>query len=45
MIVKKGNQYVVKSENGKKVLSAPMSKEHAKERLAQIEYFKSRSKK
>jgi predicted RNase H-like nuclease len=44
MIVKVSpHLYVVKSESGKR-LSKPMSKEAAKKRLGQIEYFKHRGK-
>lgn len=41
MLVKQPNgKYVVKSSDGKKTLSKPMSHDAAKKRLAQIEYFK-----
>ncbi len=40
MIVPKGKKFVVKSEKTGKPLSKPLSKEGAKKRLAQIEYFK-----
>lgn len=39
MIVKAGNQYVVKSESGKN-MSKPIPLAAAKKRLAQVEYFK-----
>jgi hypothetical protein len=39
-----GGKYVVVSKKGKK-LSKPLSKEKAKERLAEIEYFKHKNKK
>jgi hypothetical protein len=41
MIRKVGDKYVVFSEKGKR-LSKPMSKEKAKKRLRQIEFFKHR---
>jgi hypothetical protein len=41
MIRKVGDKYVVYSEKGKR-LSKPMSKEKAKKRLRQIEFFKHR---
>jgi hypothetical protein len=41
MIRKVGDKYVVFSEKGKP-LSKPMSKEKAKKRLRQIEFFKHR---
>lgn len=39
MLKKVGNKFEVRSEHGKR-LSKPMSKDKAKKRLAQIEYFK-----
>lgn len=45
MIKHAGNgKYVVKSENGKKTLSKPMSHVQAVKRLQQIEYFKNKAK-
>ena len=43
MIKKSGSKYIVKSEKGKN-LSKPMSKNQAKHRLKQIEYFKHKNK-
>lgn len=43
-IKKQGGKYVVKSKSGKN-LSRPLSKEGAKRRLRQVEYFKRRGKK
>lgn len=40
MIVKQGNKYVVKSEDGSKRLGTYSSHEAANRRLQQIEYFK-----
>lgn len=40
MIVKTGNKYVVKSENGSKRLSHPTTHAAAVKRLRQVEYFK-----
>lgn len=40
MIKKTGEKFVVKSEDGKKNLSKPVSKEQAVKRLQQVEYFK-----
>lgn len=40
MISKEGSGYVVRSEGGKKLSKKYRSKEEAKKRLAQIEYFK-----
>ena len=40
MIVKRDDGYYILSEDGKKVLGGPYSKEHADKRLRQIEYFK-----
>lgn len=42
-IRKVNNKYVVYSKEGKR-LSKPLSKEKAKERLRQIEYFKHKKK-
>ena len=39
MIVKQGNKYVVKSHSGKN-LGSYSSKDAAKKRLKQVEYFK-----
>lgn len=41
MIRKENNQWVVRSEDGKKVLGKFPTKKKAKERLREIEYFKS----
>jgi hypothetical protein len=40
MIKKTGNKYLPVSESGKKFLKHPVSKEKAKKRLKQVEYFK-----
>lgn len=40
MIVKSGNKFLVKSEDGKKTLGTYDSKEEAIKRLRQIEWFK-----
>jgi hypothetical protein len=40
MIKKEGNKYSVWSEDGKKRLGKPASKEQAVKRLRQVEYFK-----
>lgn len=41
MIVKKENEYYVKSADGKKTLGGPYkTKEAAQKRLQQVEYFK-----
>ena len=44
LVIKKvGSKFVVVSHTGKR-LGRPMSKEEAKKRLAQIEYFKHKKK-
>lgn len=40
MIVKSGKGYQVKSESGKNLSKKGISKDKAKKRLAQVEYFK-----
>lgn len=40
MIVKTKSGYQVKSESGKNLSKLNLSKEQAKKRLAQVEYFK-----
>ena len=40
MILKSGNKYIIKSEDGNKTLGTFNTKEEAEERLRQIEYFK-----
>ena len=40
MIIKQGDKYVIKSEDGKKTLGTYNTKEAAEKRLQQIEYFK-----
>lgn len=42
MIVKQGDKYVIKSEDGSKILGTYPTRELAVKRLAQIEYFKNR---
>ena len=42
MIVKSGSGYQVKSEGGKNLSKAGLSKKAAKKRLRQVEYFKHR---
>lgn len=42
MILKSGNKYIIKSEDGSKTLSTFNTREEAEERLRQIEYFKHR---
>lgn len=44
MIRKEGSQYVVRSEDGTKVLGRSATRAGAKKRLAQVEYFKSLDK-
>lgn len=44
MIRKENGKYVVKSEDGTKVLGTYETKEEAEKRLQQIEYFKHRDK-
>jgi len=43
MIVKQGDKYIVKSEEGKN-LSKPMSKPEAEHRLREVEIFKAMDK-
>ena len=45
MIVKSGNKFLVKSEDGKKTLGTYDSKEEAVKRLRQIEWWKHAGKK
>lgn len=45
MIVKQGTKYVIKSEDGSKVLGTYDSKEQAVKRLRQIEFFRNKGKK
>lgn len=40
MIVKTQQGYIVKSESGKNLSKPNLTKEKAKKRLAQVEYFK-----
>lgn len=45
MILKIGDKYVIKSEDGKKTLGTYATREEAEKRLQQIEYFKHKPKK
>lgn len=40
MIRKENGKYVVRSENGKKILGTYDTEERAKKRLKEVEYFK-----
>lgn len=40
MIVKSGNKYTLKSKDGSKTLGKNMSKEQAKKRERQVQFFK-----
>jgi len=40
MILKQGEKYIIKSEDGKKTLGTYDTREEAEKRLKQIEYFK-----
>ena len=44
MITKTKKGYQVKSESGKNLSKPNLTKEQAKKRLAQVEYFKSKKK-
>lgn len=44
MIKKTGSGYVVKSEGGKNLSKPNLTKEQAKKRLQQVEYFKHKGK-
>lgn len=45
MIVKVGDKFVIKSEDGSKTLGTYTTKEEAEKRLKQIEYFKHKGRK
>lgn len=45
MIIKVGDKFVIKSEDGSKTLGTYGTKEEAEKRLREIEYFKHRGKK
>lgn len=40
MILKEGDKYVIKSEDGSKTLGTYATREEAEKRLREIEYFK-----
>lgn len=43
MILKEGDKYVIKSEDGSKTLGSYATREEAEKRLREIEYFKHKS--
>ncbi len=45
MILKEGDKYVIKSEDGSKTLGTYATREEAEKRLREIDYFKNRGKK
>lgn len=45
MIIKQGDKFVIKSEDGSKTLGTYATKEEAEKRLKQIEMFKAMKKK
>ncbi len=45
MILKQGDKYIIKSEDGSKILGTYSTKEEAEKRLHEIEYFKNKGKK